>query len=410
MCFRHRRTPTFSVPPCSRISVFPAPRAAPAAPGSSITIPTATGPLTYKSATTQNSFGLGVDASYQVDFWGLARDNLRAAQETLKSTRYAQQVVALTTVSSVANAYLDVLALREEIALTQQNADAARRILTVTQAKKTNGISSELDVAEQEATVHGLEAQIPPLREQEREATFALAILLGKPPEGFQVTAKNLDGIKAPAVAPGIPSALLERRPDVAEAEANLASAHANVDAARAAFFPQIGLTGSGGFASSAIGTIINASSLEWSVGASLAQTIFDGGKLFAESDLAKAEQRGLIATYRKTVLTAFSNVETSLGQVSNFGEEQDALDKEVKAAAEAFRISELQYREGIVDITSVLQTEQTLFTAENLLVQSKLARAQADVSLFESLGGGWAENPDDKTQVTAPTAAPAKT
>ncbi|HEX4077276.1 MAG TPA: efflux transporter outer membrane subunit [Rhizomicrobium sp.] len=356
------------------------------------------------SAYTFSQFGLTLDGTWVPDIWGLAQDNLRAAQEALKSSRFAQQEVALTTTATVANTYLDILALREEIATIQQNIDAANGILKITQAQVTNGVSSELDLAQQEATVDGQVAALPPLREQEREAVFALAILLGKPPEGFDVTAKNLNTLESPAVAPGLPSELIERRPDVAEAEANLASQHADVDAARAAFFPQLSLTGDGGLASTAIGTLFRGSSFEWSLGANALQTVFDGGKLIGESDLAKAEQQGLIATYRKTVISAFEGVETSLGQVSNFGDEQVALEKEVKASANAFRISELQYREGIVALLTVLQAQQTLFTAENQLIQVKLSRLQADVGLYQSLGGGWVEKPKDATQKTTTT------
>jgi multidrug efflux system outer membrane protein len=381
-------------------------------PGSSQLIPNGKGGFTTVTSPpfTGNSFGLGLSASYEADIWGLAQDNLRAADEALKSSRFAQEEVALTTTATVATTFLDVLALREEIATIQQNIDAAKRILTITEAKVTNGISSQLDLSQQQATVAGQEAALPPLREQEREAVFALAILLGEPPEGFNVTAKNLDAVKVPTVTPGIPSTLLQRRPDVAQAEANLASAHANVDAARAAFFPQINLTTAGGFASTMISTLFRyPGSLQWSLGATALQQVFDGGRLIGESELAKAEQQGLISTYRKTVISAFSDVDTSLGQVANFGEEEEALQREVTASANAFRISELQYREGIADLLSVLQAQQTLFTAENLLIQVKLARVQADVNLYRALGGGWAENPEEATQ-PIPVAQPAST
>ncbi len=340
--------------------------------------------------TTGNDFGASVQASYQLDIWGEARDNLHAAQATLRSSQYAQETVALTVEADVANTYLDVLALRQRITLTKQNIDAAKRILTITQAKVTNGVSSNLDLAQQEATLAQQEAVLPGLEEQEREARYALAILLGRAPEGFDVTAQNLDAITPPLVAPGLPSELLERRPDVAGAEADLESAHASVDAARAAFFPQIGLTGSAGFESTALSSLFNPSAFAWSVGASLLQTIFNGGLHAAQSDLAKAKETQLVATYRKTVLTAFSNTETALGQVSSIADQQARLEEEVKAGAEAFRISELQYREGIVELLTVLQAQQTLFTAEDALVQAKLARLQAVVSLYQALGGGW--------------------
>ncbi len=340
--------------------------------------------------TAGNTFSFGGSASYVLDLWGEARDNLHAAQYTMRASQFAQETVALTIQTSVADTYLNVLGLRQRIAIIQQNIEAAKRILTITQAKVTNGVSSNLDLAQQQAQLAAQEAQLPGLEEQEREQLYALAILLARVPEGFNIKGQSLDGITPPLVAPGLPSQLLERRPDVAGAEADLASAHASVDAARAAFFPQIGLSASGGYSSSALSTLTNPSSLVWSIGASLLQTIFNGGVHAAESDLAKAREMQLIASYRKTVLTAFSDTESSLGQVASLADQQRLLEEEVRAAAEAFRISELQYREGVTDLLSVLQSQQTLFTAEDQLVQTKQARLEAVVGLYQSLGGGW--------------------
>jgi NodT family efflux transporter outer membrane factor (OMF) lipoprotein len=337
-----------------------------------------------------NTFGASLQASYQLDFWGLAQDNLRAARYSARSAIYAREVVFLTATADTANTYMDVLALRQRITIAKQNIEAAKRILTITEAKVTNGVSSNLDLAQQKAQLASQEGQIPALEEQEREARYALAILLGRAPEGFDVTAQNLDGIVAPPVVPGLPAQLLLRRPDVAEAEANLISAHANVDAARAAFLPAIGLTGSGGYASTAVNTLFNPTSLAWSVGASLLQTIFDGGRLSSQNDVAKGREAELVADYRKAVFSALSDVETSLGQVSSLADQERLKSEEVDNAAEAFRISELQYREGVADLLAVLQTQQTLFTAQDQLVQLKLARLQAGVSLYQALGGGW--------------------
>jgi NodT family efflux transporter outer membrane factor (OMF) lipoprotein len=346
---------------------------------------------------TFNSFSAGVAASYQADFWGLSRDRLYQARENLRAARYAETVVGLTVASSVAQQYFTVLATRERIVIARQNIDAAKRILTVVQAKVTNGVSSNLDLAQEQSVVATEEARLPGLIEQEREARYALAILLGKAPEGFDVKAQNLDGITSPGVQPGLPSEVLLRRPDVAEAEANLYAAHANVDAARAAFFPLISLTGSRSYSSNFADTLFNPSSMAWSIGASLVQSIFDGGKLKAQDDLAIAQQQEQIADYRKTVFTAFSNVETALGSVSADSEELVSLTEEVRASAEAFRISELQYREGTIDILSLLTAQQTLFSAEDALVQTKLARLEADVSLYIALGGGWNQAQSDK-------------
>ncbi|HWY63021.1 MAG TPA: TolC family protein [Rhizomicrobium sp.] len=343
-----------------------------------------------------NAFSTGISATYGFDLWGLSQDKLRQARETLRGSRYAEAAVGLTTAQSVANEYFIILSLRERITIARQNIDAANRILAVTQAKVTNGVSSNLDLSQQQSTVAGQQARIPPLIEQEREARYALAILLGRAPEGFDVRGQNLDGIVSPAVKPGIPSEVLTRRPDVAQAEANLYAAHANVDAARAAFFPQIGLTGSAGYASAAIDGLTNPGNFVWSFGVSLLQTIFDGGRLKAQDDSALANQMQLIATYRKTVFTAFSDVETQLGQTASDTDTLVALTEEVRASTEAFRIAELQYREGTIDIQSLLTTQQTLFTAQDSLVQTKLARLEADVGVYRALGGGWTQQADD--------------
>ena len=342
---------------------------------------------------THNTFGVGAEASYEVDLWGLNRDQLHAAEQSELAARYAQQTVALTITADVANTYLDVLALRERVAIATQNIDAAKRILTITEAKVTNGVSSNLELAQQRAQLAGEEAAIPQLEEQEREARYALAILLGRAPEGFDVKSVNLNGLMTPAVRPGLPAALLERRPDVAEAEAQLYAAHADVDAARAAFLPQIGLSGN-------ITQLFNPSSLAWSIGASLLQVIFDGGRLTAQSDLQKARETELLVDYRKAVFSALSDVESSIGQVTALTSQQSLLTEEVTNAQEAYRISELQYREGVTDLLTVLQTQQTLFNAQDQLVQVKLARLQANVSLYRALGGGW-------TVATDPNAAP---
>jgi outer membrane protein, multidrug efflux system len=342
---------------------------------------------------THNTFGVSAQASYEVDLWGLNQDQLKAAEQSELAARYAQQTVALTITSGVANSYFDVLALRQRIKIANANVDAAKRILAITEAKVTNGISSNLDLAQQRALLAGVESTIPGLIEQEREARYALAILLGRAPEGFDVKSVNLDGIVAAPVQPGIPSSLLERRPDIADAEAQLLAQHANVDAARAAFFPQISLN-------SSIGAAFNPSSMIWSIGASLLQAVFDAGKLSAESDLEKARQAELLADYRKAVFSAFQDVESSLGQVKALADQERLVNEQEVNAAEAYRISELQYREGVADLLTVLQTEQTLFSAQDQLVQIRLARLQAGVGLYRALGGGW-------TVATDPNAAP---
>ncbi len=351
-------------------------------------------------------FGLNFNASYELDFWGLARDNLRAANEQLKSARFAQTSVALTITANVANQYLNVLAIRGRIAIANQNIAAINSILDVIKLRVKAGSLSHLDLAREQAQLESVQAQLPSLETLEKQALYSLAVLLGRPPEGFDVTVADLEKILPPVVGAGLPSELLLRRPDVAQAEANLASAHANVDAARAAFLPQISLTGSGGFVSTAMGTLLQGSNFGYSYGAGLLQTIFDGGKLAGQKDLAEATQKEFVAAYQNAALNAYADVEFALTQVANTSRSEDHLRRLIVAAEEAFEISQLQYRQGAADLLTVLQAQQTLFSAQDQLVQEVLANRQSAIHLYEALGGGWVENPEDRTQVAAGEAA----
>jgi outer membrane protein, multidrug efflux system len=349
-----------------------------------------------------NSFGLTFGASYELDFWGLARNDLRAANEALKSARFAQQAMALTITANVANTFFSVLALRVRIAIANEDITAINGILDTINLRVSTGKSSRLDLAQEQAQVESVLAQLPVLEEQELEARVALAVLLGEPPQGLEVKTHNLDAFHLPVVQAGLPSELLLRRPDVAQAEANLAAAHANLDVARAAFLPQFALAGNGGFASTAVNALLHGPNFAWDFGANLLQTVFDGGKLVGQKDLARATQEQLIASYQSAVLNAYADVENALGQVSNNSKAKIHLGREVEAAREAFKISQLQYRQGATDLLTVLQAQQTLFSAEDQLAQITLAQMQAVVHLFEALGGGWMETPDERTQFTS--------
>lgn len=351
---------------------------------------------------TSNAFGLNIGASYEIDLWGLARANVRAARENLKSARFARESVALTLTANVANAYFNVLTLHERIAIANEDIKAINSILEVIELRVSTGKSSHLDLAQERAQVEAVAAQLPVLKEQELAARITLAVLLGEPLEKLVVEEGRPDTLNIPVVGPGVASDLLHRRPDVAAAEANLAGAHANLDAARAAFLPQFSLTADAGYASTAIGTLLRGPNFIWDAGLNLVQTIFDGGKLVGQKRLAAATEAELIASYRGAVLNAYADVESALGQVANNREAEDHLRHEVDSAREAFDIAQLQYRQGVADLLIVLQAQQTLFGARDQLAQIKLARLQAVVHLYEALGGGWTEAEEDRTQLTA--------
>jgi multidrug efflux system outer membrane protein len=352
-----------------------------------------------QDAVTGNAFGLSVGASYEVDVWGLARDNLKSAQETLKSARYAQQAEALTVIANVASQYFTVLALRKRIAIANEEVAAFNGILETIQLRVSTGTSSHLDLAQEQAQLEAAKAEIPMLEEQEGESRITLAVLLGRPPENFDVEAQSTDAVHAPLVEAGLPSDLLVRRPDVAQAEANLASAHANVDAARAAFLPQFALIGNSGFASTALNALLHGPSFAWDFGGTLIQTIFDGGKLVGQKQLALVTQEELVASYQAAVISAYADVESAMVQVTNDVRSKGHLEREVTAAREAFEISQLQYRQGTTDFITVLQAQATLYSAEDELAQTELARLQGVVHLYEALGGGWIERREERTQ-----------
>jgi outer membrane protein, multidrug efflux system len=359
---------------------------------------------------TANSVSVGGSASFEADFWGKYRENLDAARNNARAAIYARDVEWLTVSGDVADTYFSVLALRERIDIAKKNVDAAKRILAITEAKLKNGAVSNLELAQQTATLRSEEATIPNLEEQEREMRYALAILLGKMPEGFDVKGVSLAGLAAPPVKPGLPSDLLTRRPDIAEAEASLKAAHASLNAARLAFLPSIGLTASGSHTSVDFSKLISPENLAWSVGANVLQAVFDGGTLSSTRDYYKSAEVEQVATYRKTVLSALSDVESALGSVSSLNEREMLIADQVKNAEEAFRISELQYREGATALLTLLDTQQTLFSAQDTLAQIRLAKLESVVGLYRVLGGGWSleATKDEPTRNTFnPTALP---
>lgn len=357
--------------------------------------------LANSPRSTRNTFDLDVGASYPVDQWGITQSDVRSATETLKSTRCARQAAALTLIAGVANAYFSVLTLRERILIANGDITAINNLLEVIKLKVSTGKSSRLDLAQEQAQVEAVEAQLPGLVEQELETRVALAVLLGQPPEVLALVGQNPDTLSSPVVAPGLASDLLSRRPDVAQAEANLASAHANLDAARAAFLPQFTLTGNSGYASSRLETLVRGPSFVWGAGAQLLQTLFDGGKLIGQRKLAAAVQTELVANYQGAVLNAYADVEIALGQVSSSSKSEEHLQREVESAHEAFDIAQLQYRQGVAELLTVLQAQQTFFGARDQLAQARLAHLQAVVHLYTALGGGWVEPREDRTQRT---------
>jgi NodT family efflux transporter outer membrane factor (OMF) lipoprotein len=335
-------------------------------------------------------FNTSLTASYMLDFWGKNRAALYAAEENATASRYNREVVTLTTLVTVANTYFQVMTAQDQLRVTRQNLAAADRILTLIKSQFAGGTASQLDLSQQEALVATQRAAIPPLEVTRDQNIAALAVLVGRAPANVSIHGGSTNQITVPRVTPGLPSELLYQRPDVRQAEAQLAASNFSVEVARAAFFPQIQLTGTTGFQSTALASLFTPGAWFYTLTASLTQPIFDGFLLESQLKQAKGVQLQNLQAYRKAVLSAFSDVEKALIALQKFTL-QERLQKEVVASSrKAFEVAETQLRGGTVNLITVLQTEQALFTAENTLVLVRLSKLQAAVSLFQALGGGW--------------------
>lgn len=345
-------------------------------------------PLSSGRAVTNASGRLEV--SYEIDFWGKNQAASQAATAAWRANVYDQQTVRLTVTSGVVSAYLQVLSLRDRLAVARTNVANAERVLKLVDAQYRAGAASPLDLARQRSALAGQQAVIPDLAEQEREARSALAILLGRPPQAFDVVAPGLADIRMPRVSAGLPSALLVRRPDIRQAEARLQQANANIAVARGALFPSISLTGATGAQSNALMSLFNGPTFLANMGFSLVAPIFNAGKLRDQKALAEAQQEELVLAYRSTVINALSEVSRSLGLIHSLEEQYQLKTQEVDQAESAFRLSEIRYRMGAEDLMTMLDTQRTLSNARTQLGQVKLQRLQATVSLYKALGGGW--------------------
>lgn len=336
------------------------------------------------------NYSSSLSASYELDFWGKNRDAAQGAEELAVASRFDRDVVALTTLTTVANAYFQVLAAQDRIRVAQRNIASAERIFNAIKERLRAGTGTDLDVAQQESVLANQRALVPPLRQTLDLNVNALATLVSRPPESVRVKGGSLNQIGTPRVTAGLPSELLTQRPDIRRQEAQLASATANVGSARAQFYPSIQLTGQGGYQSAALSSLFQPNAAFFSMVGSLTQPIFDGGRILGNFELTKARQEELLQTYRKTVVQSFADVDNALTSIRQTTERLRLQREVVAASRRAFELSEQQLRAGTADIVTVLNTQLTLFQAEDVLAQAQLARLLAIVSLYQALGGGW--------------------
>jgi NodT family efflux transporter outer membrane factor (OMF) lipoprotein len=354
-----------------------------------------TGGSTFSSgASERDNLSVTMSASYEIDFWGKNRAALRAAEQGAVASRYDREVVGLTTMVTAANAYFQVLAAQDRLRVARENLVSANRVLDLIKQRVNAGTASDLDTAQQESLVNSQRAAIPPLEQTLKQNRNALAVLMARSPESVRVRGGSLRGIAIPRVTPGLPSELLAQRPDIREAEAQLAAANANVENARAQMLPSITLTGEGGYQSAVLKTLLRPESALFSFGAGLTQPIFDGARLQGNLDLQKGRQDELLQIYRKAVISGFADVENALDGIRQTALRERLQSEVVTSSRRAFDIAEQRLREGTVDLVTVLQTQQTLYQALDALAVARLAHVQAIVSLYQALGGGWLPKP----------------
>ncbi len=337
-----------------------------------------------------NNFDATLNASYQLDFWGKNRDTADAAGLTAQASQFDRDVVALSTAATLANDYMLVLGVQDQLKVAQDNVRIAEHVLEAIKGRLIVGTVSGLNVATQETTLAQQRASIPPLMQSLGQMRNTIAVLLGRVPELTRIKGGSLSALRIPHPRVGLPSQLLLRRPDIAEAEARLIAAGANVEAARKAFLPSVNLTGRVGLQSVLLKNLFRPDATIASLASGLTQPIFDGYNLQGQLELERAKQDELLQNYRKSIISAFSDVENALIAVKQTSEHERLQALAVASSRKAYEISEGQLREGTIDIVTLLATQQTLFQAQDALIQIRLQKFQAIIGLFQALGGGY--------------------
>ncbi|WP_423749105.1 efflux transporter outer membrane subunit [Pseudomonas sp. VD9] len=341
-----------------------------------------------QSDDTVENFGANFTASYEVDFWGgraAARDS---ALYSLRASESDQATVELTLLGNVADRYAQTLAARQREQIAELNLANARNVLALVQTRYDAGSATALELAQQKSLVASQQRQLPLIQQVAEESRITLATLLGQPVQALDLGTESFATLTWPSIGAGVPSQLLSRRPDLAKAEAELAAAQANVAIARAALLPKVTLGATLG--SDAYKAADMLRSPYYTLTAGLVGPIFNHGRLRAERDKARARQDELLQTYRGAIINGFADVEKTLSSITRLDQQRQWQREELQQAQTAFQIAESRYQAGAEDLLTVLETQRTLYTAQDLDVQLRLSRLQASIALYKALGGGW--------------------
>ncbi len=336
-----------------------------------------------------NTYSVPLDLSYEVDLWGRVRRSFEAAQAQAEASVSDYQNVLLTLTADVAVNYFLIRSLDSEIATLRRTVELRSESVSILNDRFIIGTISEMDVARAKTELASSKSELVDITRQRAETLNALALLCGKPASSFEM-AESTSTASPPTVPAGLPSSLLERRPDIASAERNLAARNAQIGAAKAAYFPVLNLTGQAGYLSSKADSLFTADSRIWSIGPGIALPLFTGGRTAAQVKQAEAIYHETLAGYRETVLTAFKEVEDSLAQITLRNEQACVQAEAVTSAGRAAELAKAQYEAGTITYLEVVDAERTLLQQERLRVQIEGQRFAAGVRLIKALGGGW--------------------
>ncbi|MPW16180.1 efflux transporter outer membrane subunit [Paraburkholderia sp. CNPSo 3157] len=377
--------------------------------------------LSFFGKTISNEYSVGLDASWEIDFFGRIRSLKDQALAQYLATAQARKAAEIALVASVADQYLTVLAFDDSLKVTQDTLKTAQESYRITKLQYDTGTGSELDLRQAETVVEQANANLQSQARLRAQAENALVLLIGEPlptdmPGGLALNDQDL----LTDIPAGLPSDLLTRRPDIMEAEQNLLAANANIGAARAAFFPRVSLTGNFGTLSPTLGGLFKPGSAAWSFAPQITLPIFEGGQNRANLDLANVEKNIQIAQYEKAIQTAFREVADGLAARGTYDQQIKALERNTFAEQRRLDLSDLRYRNGVDSYLAVLTAQTDLYTSQQSLITARMQRLTNLVDLYKALGGGWIEHageqprpadaPVDYGAASAPVAASAAT
>ncbi len=341
------------------------------------------------SPVSQTNNVLPFTVAYEVDLFGRRRRNIEAAQASYQGTAADLENVRLVITAELAGDYFTLRQLDTEMGILNRTVETLQKALQLVDSRHKGGVASGLDVAQEETLLHTTQTQATLLQQQRKQFEDAIAVLVGKPAPDFHIASKELNA-EPPALDAGLPSDLLERRPDIAEAERQMAVANAQIGIARAAYFPSLNLFGNGGWQAADIAKLANVQSTFWAVGANVAETIFSGGSRRAQVQFAKAGYDASVASYRDTVLNAFREVQDDITGLTVLAQAKQSQQQAVDAARRTLDIASNRYTGGLVSYLDVVNAQQNLLNNEQELAVIQGQKLVTSVLLIKALGGGW--------------------